>query len=789
MRLLDLFEQTHQSAKSLLDEFHKTVDTSGLELDLEPGISNNPEVLISWIHNVKAPKGHATQVLKKLTQLADKHQVRLVLSYDWWKEDGPVNHNIGLGKLYQRLGFEVIDDGQDQGENIGFGMERLPQSVNEVRGYHGTSEPRIFQKSHTGTNSTVFGTYHTTRTGTFFSDNPEFAKIYGDHVREFELDLDKIVAGSHDLQEMAFQFAMNAEELGIDHDIAMDARSVAFGDWSVWQLFEDELGEKFVAWLQSQGYDGAAFEEYHDEDHGEIGGTTYVAFDPIDILPVNRSDQLDMFAVNESMLPDDPDYYMEEGCGVYAVALATMMGKEADIYVITNREMDGWSDEYDFEITHVFVQGDDGQTYDVRGQRSPNDMADELRLMDWSVEGPYNPQYFLSHFMGGTDDKPLYGEVDDVREVISALQRKGVNEDVSQITPQVLTKVIIQTRREFLDRGDVKCLTDVGDGHCENFVHAVFENLEPYGYDYRWDYEILGELDTSDFWADDFYADLDAMRRYGEDISTDIDQEELAHRLGGATHVWINYKGRHYDAEAPRGVDQFLELPFFQRYLNKSQQVTESFFSDNADVLMPVVRSLMNTAARPLIYKVWKRAPNAVLALAAIKKLRDQGDPNPLVTLEQLSDLDVPGQFLKRLAWEAGLYDIPGVPGPDKKPGLLPQFVNASVMESEPVRAWHVTPSSNMPSIRKQGILPQVGTNSRELDEPEGVHVFLDYRSMEDAVANWDMPTWDEDEELTVIEMLLPPGWIEPDSAYPDTVGIVKQRIPVMTFIKIYENF
>lgn len=42
------------------------------------------------------------------------------------------------------------------------------------------------------------------------------------------------------------------------------------------------------------------------------------------------------------------------------------------------------------------------------------------------------------------------------------------------------------------------------------------------------------------------------------------DDESLIH---WGIHVWINYKGKHYDAEAPGGVDHFLELPFWKRRL------------------------------------------------------------------------------------------------------------------------------------------------------------------------------------------------------------------------------
>ena len=36
-------------------------------------------------------------------------------------------------------------------------------------------------------------------------------------------------------------------------------------------------------------------------------------------------------------------------------------------------------------------------------------------------------------------------------------------------------------------------------------------------------------------------------------------------RVGDGDHFWIEYNGRHYDAEVPSGVDEFRKLPFFGR--------------------------------------------------------------------------------------------------------------------------------------------------------------------------------------------------------------------------------
>ena len=45
------------------------------------------------------------------------------------------------------------------------------------------------------------------------------------------------------------------------------------------------------------------------------------------------------------------------------------------------------------------------------------------------------------------------------------------------------------------------------------------------------------------------------------------DLERLAEDAGWdtGTHAWVVHEQRHYDCECPQGVDNFLELPFFER--------------------------------------------------------------------------------------------------------------------------------------------------------------------------------------------------------------------------------
>ena len=45
----------------------------------------------------------------------------------------------------------------------------------------------------------------------------------------------------------------------------------------------------------------------------------------------------------------------------------------------------------------------------------------------------------------------------------------------------------------------------------------------------------------------------------------DLDRLSEDAGFSSGTHVWLTMDGLHYDAEAPEGVENFFELPFFRR--------------------------------------------------------------------------------------------------------------------------------------------------------------------------------------------------------------------------------
>jgi len=153
--------------------------------------------------------------------------------------------------------------------------------LDELIAYNGRKNPdNPILSQHTGDNSTTFGAYKSTRYGAFFTNNPEFAKLYGE-VREYDID-DSDIVNYELLNDLASAYASSLDYH--DPDIREIALSIGYiaGNTQAdeWGLFEDEIGEHFVPWLKNHGYTGAQFFEYHEGYDGkELKSLTTVVFD------------------------------------------------------------------------------------------------------------------------------------------------------------------------------------------------------------------------------------------------------------------------------------------------------------------------------------------------------------------------------------------------------------------------------------------------------------------------------------------------------------------------------
>jgi hypothetical protein len=155
---------------------------------------------------------------------------------------------------------------------------RYFEILNEtVVGYHGSraGDP-VFKIGHSGNNAHTFGAYDSQRYGAFFSDNPKFAALYG-NVKKYVLNI-------HDTADLNTPYICQEFMESLDPFDPVDRPCwavVQHATKQTWQLFEDELGERFTKFLLDNGYDSATFTEYNEDPEGnEFKSNTIVVLKP-----------------------------------------------------------------------------------------------------------------------------------------------------------------------------------------------------------------------------------------------------------------------------------------------------------------------------------------------------------------------------------------------------------------------------------------------------------------------------------------------------------------------------
>lgn len=108
---------------------------------------------------------------------------------------------------------------------------------------------------------------------------------------------------------------------------------------------------------------------------------------------------------------DDERYYMEEGCGAFALALAELY-PGTECYILSRDNGEVWSRAIPFECTHAYCLLPCGRFFDVTGERNgPGAMAADFDMVDgFKVRGPFTTQEFKTRFAGNSARKPLYGD-------------------------------------------------------------------------------------------------------------------------------------------------------------------------------------------------------------------------------------------------------------------------------------------------------------------------------------------------------------------------------------------
>ncbi len=110
--------------------------------------------------------------------------------------------------------------------------------------------------------------------------------------------------------------------------------------------------------------------------------------------------------------------------------------------------------------------------------------------------------------------------------------------------------VINATINEFILSG-YKSPYDINNGACEEFMQAVIDKLG-------------GESSITFPLASDMFGDFGVLPKGFKSNYGNLPLKVKTY-VNIPGHIWIYHKGRHFDAEKPEGVTNFLHLPVFEK--------------------------------------------------------------------------------------------------------------------------------------------------------------------------------------------------------------------------------
>jgi len=153
-----------------------------------------------------------------------------------------------------------------------------------------------------------------------------------------------------------------------------------------------------------------------------------------------------------------------------------------------------------------------------------------------------------------------------IRKMIDKV--KNFKQFVNENKTDTLTQLLIKVGKEFVEANNCS-YEQINQGLCVDFVDEI-ENR----FNGRFD-----TLTTSQFVIDDERRKDYLVKTYNDEILKYDDVEWSKNMLEEygypnedlmgsepPKHIWIYYKGKHYDVETPNGVDNPWDLPIFEEY-------------------------------------------------------------------------------------------------------------------------------------------------------------------------------------------------------------------------------
>ena len=139
------------------------------------------------------------------------------------------------------------------------------------------------------------------------------------------------------------------------------------------------------------------------------------------------------------------------------------------------------------------------------------------------------------------------------------------NESISDIN---IEQVIVKLTKLYCDKFNLTPYS-INDGYCIEFAADVIKNMGGYKdnlFELTSDM-FYGMFDMEEYWAPDIIKVEEGIwSKKMLDLYGMIDLKKFPDGL--SSHTWVYYNGKHYDAQAPKGVKYWYQLPIYNNITN-----------------------------------------------------------------------------------------------------------------------------------------------------------------------------------------------------------------------------
>jgi len=226
-----------------------------------------------------------------------------------------------------------------------------------------------------------------------------------------------------------------------------------------------------------------------------------------------------------------------------------------------------------YYLVHTVIKVGD-QLYDSSGFTTKGNIVNRFNLKNYKTV--IDPTGDIANKLLINDEnnygfKPDFSFIDDL---IKKLLREGLLKELKvgpfdytdnklEFNVSNLIKIIKKLIPKYQGLQPNCSIEEINSGSCDNFAVNVLE--------YFFDRELVDSL---------FYRTFNGVKLViSSDYSDDLEP-----------HTWIVYDGKHYDAEAPYGVDELHDLPIYKRQFSGDNdsyynQLRETYSSDKNEII------------------------------------------------------------------------------------------------------------------------------------------------------------------------------------------------------------